>query len=138
MIVQKKKAAEVSVEDYIDQVKHPLKDVMQALRKIILSTDKIIGEQIKWNSPAFFYSGEMKAFDPKEYKRDILVFNLHKQDRILLIFPSGVTINDNTGILEGDFKDGRRMITFYTLDEVKKKKKDLQAVIKDWLSKVEK
>lgn len=138
MIVQKKKATEVSVEDYIDQVKHPLKDVMQALRKIILSTDKIIGEQIKWNSPAFFYSGEMKAFDPKEYKRDILVFNLHKQDRILLIFPSGVTINDNTGILEGDFKDGRRMITFYTLDEVKKKKKDLQAVIKDWLSKVEK
>lgn len=138
MIVQKKKAAEVSVEDYIDQVKHPLKDVMQALRKIILSTDKIIGEQIKWNSPAFFYSGEMKAFDPKEYRRDILVFNLHKQDRILLIFPSGVTINDNTGILEGDFKDGRRMITFYTLDEVKKKKKDLQAVIKDWLSKVEK
>lgn len=138
MIVQKKKATEVSVEDYIDQVKHPLKDVMQALRKIILSTDKIIGEQIKWNSPAFFYSGEMKAFDPKEYKRDILVSNLHKQDRILLIFPSGVTINDNTGILEGDFKDGRRMITFYTLDEVKKKKKDLQAVIKDWLSKVEK
>lgn len=138
MTVQKKKTIEISVDDYIDAVKHPLKDAMQALRKIILSTDKIIGEQIKWNSPAFFYSGEMKDFDPKEYKRDLLVFNLHKQDRILLIFPTGATINDNTGILEGDFKDGRKMITFYTLDEVEKRKKDLQAVIKGWLSKVEK
>lgn len=138
MAVQKKKATEVLVEDYIEQVKHPLKEAMQALRKIILSTDKIIAEQIKWNSPAFFYSGEMKDFDPKEYKRDLLVFNLHKQDRILLIFPTGASIQNDSGILEGDFKDGRRMITFYSLDEVKKRKKDLQAVIKDWLSKVEK
>lgn len=138
MLGQKKKTIEVSVEDYIDAVKHPLKDAMQALRKIILSTDKVIAEQIKWNSPAFFYSGEMKEFNPKEYKRDLLVFNIHKQDRILLIFPTGAGIQNDSGILEGDFKDGRRMITFYNLDEVKKRKKDLQAVIKDWLSKVEK
>jgi hypothetical protein len=43
--------------------------VVEAVRKIIVSADKQIGEHIKWNSPSFFYSGEMKPFNPKEYKR---------------------------------------------------------------------
>ncbi len=41
------------------------------LRNIILSTDKEIGERIKWNNPSFYYTGEMKPFDPKEYKREL-------------------------------------------------------------------
>jgi len=53
-----------------------------------LSTDKEIGERIKWNNPSFYYTGEMKLFDPKEHKREIIVFNLYK-GRIMLVFPSG-------------------------------------------------
>jgi len=49
---------------------------IEYLRQVILSIDSEIAEHIKWNSPAFFFSGEMKPFDPKEYKRDILVMNL--------------------------------------------------------------
>jgi len=64
---------------------HPLKNVVQALRKIVLSVDEEIAEQIKWNSPSFYYTGAMKPFDPKEYKRDIVVFNLHKNDCVLLV-----------------------------------------------------
>jgi len=61
--------------------------VIETLRQIILSTDKEIGEQIQWNSPAFFYKGEMKPFDPKEYKRHVVVFNLAKKDCIRLYSP---------------------------------------------------
>lgn len=42
-----------AVADYIDKLDHPLKEVVIALQEVILSTDPQIGEQIKWNSPAF-------------------------------------------------------------------------------------
>ncbi|MEO5681599.1 MAG: DUF1801 domain-containing protein [Chitinophagaceae bacterium] len=60
-------------------------EIVQALRQLILSTDTAIGERIKWNNPSFYYTGEMKPFDPKEYKREIAVFNLFK-NRIMLVF----------------------------------------------------
>ena len=53
----------------------------------------------------------MKEFDPKEYKRDIIVFNLFK-GRIMLVFPGGAKVKDASGLLEGDYKDGRRFIVF--------------------------
>jgi hypothetical protein len=111
--------------------------IIETIRQIILSTDKEIGERIKWNNPSFYYTGEMKPFDPKEYKREIVVFNLYK-GRILLIFPSGAKVNDTSGLLEGDYKDGRRITIFKDMKNVKSKEKALQAVIKKWLQLVDK
>ena len=79
----------------------------------------------------------MKSFDPKEYKREIVVFNLFK-GRIMLVFPSGAKVNDTTGLLEADYKDGRRLIVFKNMKDVKSKEKALQKVIKDWLKLVDK
>ena len=126
------------VTKYIQESKHPLADVMQVLREIILSTDAEIGEHIKWNSPAFYYNGQIADFDAKEYKRDIIVYNIRKNDYILLIFPTGNVIDNTTGILEGNYTDGRRMVTINSMDDLNTKKESLKAVIKNWLSKVEK
>jgi hypothetical protein len=79
----------------------------------------------------------MKPFDPKEYKRDIIVMNLHK-GRIMLVFPSGAKVKNSSGFLEGDYKDGRRTVVFTDIDDVKAKQKILQDVIKEWLILVEK
>src|SRR5690349_13053331 len=57
------------VDTFMDALKHPLHDVAEGLRKIILGTDKSIGEGIFWNAPTFYYTGELKPFDPKTYKR---------------------------------------------------------------------
>ena len=111
--------------------------VIEALRKIILSIDPEIGERIKWNNPSFYYTGEMKPFDPKEYKREIVVLNLFK-GRMMLVFPSGAKINDKSGLLEGDFKDGRRIIILKDMDDLKSKEKGLRKLIKDWLKLVDK
>jgi hypothetical protein len=111
--------------------------IIEAIRQIILSTDKEIGERIKWNNPSFYYTGEMKPFDPKEYKREIVVFNLYK-GRIMLVFPSGVKVKDESGLLEGDYKDGRRITTLKDMKDVRSKEKALQNVIREWLKKVEK
>jgi hypothetical protein len=121
------------VDAYLKKLKHPLKEVVEALRQIILSTDKEIGEEIKWNAPTFFFSGEMRPFNPKEYKRYVVVFNLYQKDCIRLVFPSGAKVNDKTGFLQGDYTDGRRLAFFPNMAKVKSEEKVLQAVIKKWL-----
>ena len=126
------------VDAYMKALKHPLVKVVEALRKIILNADKEVGEEVKWNAPTFFYTGKMKPFNPKEYKRYIIVFNLFKKDCIRLVFPSGAKIKDTKGLLEGDYADGRRLAMFSSIAEVKAKEKDLQKAIKTWLKLLDK
>ena len=132
-----KLSASEMVTEHIQKLGKPYSETIEAIRQIILSVDKEIGEQIKWNSPSFFYKGEMKTFDPKEYKRDIVVVNFRK-NKILLVFPTGATINNKSGLLEGDYKDGRRLVNFTDLNDVKAKEKALKNVLRDWLNLVEK
>jgi hypothetical protein len=126
------------VDAYMQKLKHPLVGVVEALRQIILSTDREIGEEIKWNAPTFFFTGEMKPFNPKEYKRYIVVFNLYKKDCIRLVFPSGAKINDASGLLEGDYADGRRLAIFYNIGDVESKGKALRRAIERWLKFLDK
>jgi hypothetical protein len=126
-----------AVTAHIQRLEPGLSKIVEVIRQIILSTDKEIGERIKWNNPSFYYTGEMKPFDPKEYKREIIVMNLFK-GRIMLVFPSGAKVKDSSGILQGDYKDGRRIIIFKDLKDVKSKEKALKSVIKQWLKMVDK
>jgi|SRR5438876_11704231 len=119
-------------------LKHPLADVVAALRKIILSTDREIGEEIKWNALTFFYSGEMEPYDPKEYKRYFVVFNLFRNDCVRLVFWRGARVNDKSGLLEGNYADGRRLALLHNMEEVKSKKASLRAVIRKWMETLDK
>ncbi len=125
-----------SVTTFISKLEPEFAKLVEAVRKLITDTDPMIGEQIKWNAPSFFYTGPMKAFNAKEYKRDIVVMNLRKNN-VLLIFPTGATIPDATGILEGTYADGRRMVTFQHGADIQTKGTQLQQVIRQWLSQVE-
>lgn len=133
-----KPSTQEQVTNYLHTLDHPLKEVVTALRKIILAIDDNIGEQIKWNSLCFCYTGAMQPFNPKEYKRDIVVFNLHKKDFVLLVFPTGAKLSNKTGFLEGQFTDSRKIATFFTLNDVKNKQTDLQTTLQEWLTKVDK
>ncbi|MCJ0743483.1 DUF1801 domain-containing protein [Pedobacter montanisoli] len=125
------------VTAHIAQLPTDLQLAVMYLRNAILSVDQTIAEHIKWNSPAFYYSGEMRGFDPKEYKRDILVMNLRK-DKIMCVLPTGAVIQHHTEILEGNYTDGRRMIYFKDLADIKEKELQLRKAIQEWLSLVEK
>jgi hypothetical protein len=80
----------------------------------------------------------MKPTNPKEYRRYIVVFNLFKKDCIRLVIPSGAKVEDKSGLLEGDYADGRRWAMFYSAKDVKSKGKDLRAVIRRWMKLLEK
>ena len=132
-----KKTGTELVTEYIQKLDPELRKLVEAIREIILKTDKTISEEVKWNSPSFFYNGEMKPFSPKEYKRDIVVVNLHR-GHPLLVFPTGAKVKDASGLLEGDYKDGRRLAKISDLKDLKSKEKALQQVIKAWLKQVDK
>lgn len=122
------------VDELISRLDLEVKEMVQALRALILATDLEIREQIKWNSPSFYFSGEMRPFDPKEYKRDIVVCNIHR-GKILLVFPTGAKVKSK--LKSKDYPDGRKIITIDSLADVQDKIKDLQLLIKDWLQMVE-
>ena len=126
------------VDAFMTKLKHPLKDVAEALRQIILSADKAIGEEIFWNAPTFYFTGKMKPFKPKEYKRYIVVFNFFKQDCIRLIFLRGALVKDKSGLLQGEYEDGRRLALFHNMQEANTRKKDLQAIVKKLVKLVQK
>jgi hypothetical protein len=118
------------VDAYIKKLEHPLLPLIKYVRKFILSADKAIGEGIYWNAPTFYFTGKMKPFDPKEYRRYIIGMNFFKQDALRLILLRGASVKDPAGLLEGDYKDGRRIITFTSKADVKLKEQELKKIIK--------
>ncbi|MCP9762800.1 DUF1801 domain-containing protein [Lacihabitans soyangensis] len=121
----------------ISEMKPEYAALSKLIREAILESDHQIDEFIKWNVPAYFYKGDIKPFDPKEYKRDMLVFNTRQKDHILLILPTGAKLTNVENLLEGDYPDGRRMIKFHSEAEFLEKKSVFQQIIKEWISLVE-
>jgi hypothetical protein len=127
-----------TVNKFMADLKYPLSDALQYLRKYILSVDKNIGECIFYNAPAFFYTGKIKPFEPKEYKRYIVGCNLFKKDTLRIIFLRGANVDDPTGLLEGDYKDGRRIVSFKSIADIKSKETELKNIIKELLESIDK
>ena len=126
------------VNEFMAELKYPLAEVIQYFRELILSIDKKIGEGIFYKAPAFYYTGKMKPFNPKDYKRYIVGCNLFRKDLLRVIFLRGATVADPTGILEGDYKDGRRLMSFTSIEDVKSKEKALKSIIKELVKNIDK
>ncbi|RYY61115.1 MAG: DUF1801 domain-containing protein [Chitinophagaceae bacterium] len=131
-----KETGSAAVYAIVHSLDPSLRKSVDALREVITAASPLVSEHVKWNSPAFFYNGTMKPFDPKEYKRDIAVMNLHR-GRLMLVFPTGAVIKDDTGLLTGSFKDGRRIIEFSSLQEVEANREQIISIIRKWISLVD-
>jgi hypothetical protein len=125
-----------AVDKFMKTLKHPLSGVAAGLRQAILSADPAIGEEIKWNAPAFFYTGAMKPFDPKEYRRHLVVFNFFRKDCIRLVFWHGDRAGDKSGLLEGDYADGRRLAHIASMEVLAARKKALVSTLKALLKHI--
>lgn len=55
----------------------------------------------------------------------------------MLVFPSSAKVRDTSGLLQGDYKDGRRIKIFKDMADVKSKEKALQKIIKERLKQVD-
>lgn len=124
------------VNEYMQNLNHPMKDIVKYVREMILNIDNQIGEGIYWNAPTFFFTGKMKPFEPKEYKRYIVGFVLNRQDCIRMVFLQGATIIDKADLLEGEFKDNRKLVVFKSLEDTKSKEKAFKDIVKQLVKKM--
>ncbi|MFN8674635.1 MAG: DUF1801 domain-containing protein [Candidatus Sericytochromatia bacterium] len=125
----------LGVNNYIENSKPEIKDLLQEIRETILESSNEIDEYIKWNSPSFFYKGFIREFNPKEYKRDLIVFNIRKE--VMLVLPTGNIINDTSGLLQGNFKDSRKIIIFKDITDFRAKKAFLKQIIIKWINLID-
>lgn len=99
---------------------NPMKDVLLAVRQVVLSSDDRVGECIKWKSPTFTFAGNIASFNPRAKKHASLMFH------------TGAKIPGSHPILQGGGNTAR-YVTFADLDEVDAKAKGLQQVIEAWI-----
>lgn len=120
---KKKKGSPVNrtdkVDEFLENLSHPLKAEIEALRSIIKGVNKEINEEIKWNAPSFNYKGEY-----------LVTFNLRDEKRIHLVFHNSQIPKVKSKLLEGDYVD-RRMAYFADMMDVKAKKSLLEKALKD-------
>lgn len=124
------------VTKFMHNLEHPLKEEIEHVRRIILSTNGKLTEHIKWNAPSFRYEDE-----------DRITFNLHGKGLFRLIFhcgakvkdrehmANGPVIDDTSGILEWK-SDDRAIMTFTDKNDIIAKEDRLREVIRKWLEVV--
>jgi len=107
-------------------VNHPLKAEIEELRKIIKAASEKISERIKWNAPSYYYIKDMAAF------------NLHQEKfvQIIFIFYNENMIAESGGLLEGKWKN-RREARFYSKEDIKNKRSNLEKVVREWVALIE-
>jgi len=125
-MTKKKSAATPKLTDaekvtaYMQQLQHPLKAEINAVRDIILNANNKIAERIKWNAPSYYYQEDLVTFNPRAQQHVHLVFH----------HPAIVTIQSE--LLKGDYKD-RRMAYFTTMAAVEANKPVLESIINQLL-----
>ena len=133
-----KPTAHEEVDAYLAALKHPLKEVVRRTREIVLSASPTIGEEIKWNAPCFFFKGKMAPSDPKLYLRYLVNFNLFRKDCLRLVFLRAGDVPDPTGLLQGDYADGRRLALFSSVEDAEAKSAALKKILRAQLKQIRK
>ncbi|MGH2678279.1 MAG: DUF1801 domain-containing protein [Actinomycetota bacterium] len=113
-------ATNPEVSAWFKDLDHPLKKPMLEVRKIIMATDRRVTETIKWKSPTFVFEGNMASIDPKSKKY------------VQLMFHQGASLQGKHPKLEGG-GGTVRYLRFTDADDVKAKKRDLEAAVRAWV-----
>lgn len=113
------------VDEFMCQREHPYKDAVQLLRTAIKGVNPRIIEQIKWNAPSFAYQGEY-----------LCTFNLHTDSRVHLVFHNPFIAQIESDLLEGEYRD-RRMAYFADLADARKRKAELQRIVKELVKQID-
>jgi len=107
------------VDEFMEDLDHPLKAEVQTVRDIIKNVNKDIAEEIKWKAPSFSYNGEY-----------LVTFNLWEREHIHLVFHNPEISKVKSKLLEGDY-DHRRMAHLFDKVDIRAKKPALEKVLKD-------
>ena len=122
----------IEVTKFLDELNHPLRNEIEQLREIILSTTGDLTENIKWNGPNYCFDEQdritMKIQPPKQIQ---LIFHrgAKKQEQ-----PKEKIIQSKSELLIWKEND-RAIVTFKNMSDIDDGKTDLIAIVKEWVLK---
>jgi hypothetical protein len=101
---------------------NPRKDLVQAVREVVLDADDRVSEAIKWKAPTFVYKGNIASFYPKATQH------------VSLMFHAGASLPDPTGLLEGE-GDVSRVAKFHDHDDLAAKADAVRGLVAAWIAR---
>jgi Domain of unknown function (DU1801) len=122
-----------AVNEFMNQLDHPFKAEIQAIRTAILGVSTGVAEGIKWNAPSYRTTEYFATTNLREKAGVGLI--LHLGAKVRDVGPEGISIQDTAGLLKWLAKD-RAMIVFKDMNDFKAKKAAFEKVLKQWLKYV--
>ncbi|WP_224367955.1 DUF1801 domain-containing protein [Hyalangium versicolor] len=119
-----------AVVSFLEELDHPLKKEIEAVRKIILGADPAIREAIKWKAPSFRTTDFFATFHLRSTDRLQLVF--HMGAKVKATATTGIRIDDPAGLLEWLAKD-RCLVTLGAGKDIAARKAALEALVREWI-----
>ncbi len=118
------------MEDYLTNLNHPLIAEITALRNIILSADRRLEEQIKWNAPSYSLDGQ-----------DCITMRLLPPIKIQVVFHRGakVQVQPAERMIEADFSwlkwpaNDRMVATFLNGQEIREWESAFRKLVCNWI-----
>ena len=121
------------VDTFMQQLDHPMKPEIEAIRAIIRGADPSIAEGIKWNAPSFRTS-EWFATVHLRAKAGVQVI-LHLGAKAKAKGWKGIELEDPAGLLEWLGKD-RASVKFADMKAIRAGKKAFESIIRRWITHV--
>ncbi len=115
---------------FLQELDHPRKQEIEAIRAIILGVSPAIREEIKWNAPSFRTSEHFATFNLRTSDRVRLILHLGAKVKDTAI--KGIDIEDPAGLLEWLARD-RCIVTFSDAEDVQAKRVALEAIVRAWI-----
>ncbi|UCG23214.1 MAG: DUF1801 domain-containing protein [Chloroflexota bacterium] len=107
------------VDEWFQELDHPLKEEMLLVRYLILEADQRMSESIKWKAPTFEFKGNLVSFQPRAKKF------------VSLMFHRGSEIPGDHPVLQGDAALVRTM-RLTDESDIANQREALQAVVRAW------
>ncbi|KAF1714652.1 hypothetical protein CSC74_15490 [Pseudoxanthomonas yeongjuensis] len=121
-----------TVQSFIDALDHPLKSEIAALRKLLLSADPAISEEIKWNAPSFRTSEHFATMHLRARNAVQLILHLGAKPK-RTVPPEAIA--DPEGLLKWLGAD-RASVGFAGTTDLAHKSDALVAIIRQWIKHV--
>jgi hypothetical protein len=109
------------VNAWFETYDNPQRDLVLAVRAVVLAADERIDEAVKWQAPTFIYKGNLASFFPKARKH------------VTLMFHQGAALDDPAGILAGD-GDTARTLKIADRADLGAKADALAGLVRAWIA----
>ncbi len=118
------------VDLFLDQKKHPQRELIDELRQLIMSCDKTMVENVKWNAPNYVYNNN-----------DRITLNLSGKGMVRVILHCGAAkikapakplINDSSGLLTWPSND-RAIAAFKSVEDLQSHQVVFKKLVQSWL-----